>query len=543
MELNRKTKFIFVTGGVFSSLGKGLSAASVGSILTQLGLNVSAIKLDPYLNVDPGTMSPYQHGEVFVTKDGAETDLDLGHYERLLNKELTRGSSITAGTIYNRVIQNERQGKYLGKTIQVVPHVTDEIKKSVYCLANEINADVILIEIGGTVGDIESLPFIEAMRQIRWELPQENTLVIHTVPVIELQTTNEMKTKPLQHSTHHLRNLGITPDFLFVRSKSSLPIEIKTKIAAMCSIRIEHIFSCIDVSNLYLLPEHLYEQKVHEEISKILNLKYQTCHLSEKWLSFTNSIVAKKTSLIKIALVGKYTEFKDAYMSLHESLKIASYHQNVDLHIEWINSVKINKKEMIEILKTVDGLVIPGGFDKRGIDGKLMAIKYARENNLPFLGICLGMQLACIEFARNVLKLESANSTEFDKTTPDNIFDLITKTKVDVGGSLRLGNYSCSIKPNTLAAKLYQSDKVIRRHRHRYEFNNTYLKKFEQAGFQFSGFYSEKNLQEIIEIPNHPFFIACQYHPEFNSNPYCPEPLFVGLIESAKKYHQKSGEK
>lgn len=282
MELNRKTKFIFVTGGVFSSLGKGLSAASVGSILSQLGLNVSAIKLDPYLNVDPGTMSPYQHGEVFVTKDGAETDLDLGHYERLLNKELTRGSSITAGTIYNRVIQNERQGKYLGKTIQVVPHVTDEIKKSVYCLANEINADVILIEIGGTVGDIESLPFIEAMRQIRWELPQENTLVIHTVPVIELQTTNEMKTKPLQHSTHHLRNLGITPDFLFVRSKSSLPIEIKTKIAAMCSIRIEHIFSCIDVSNLYLLPEHLYEQKVHEEISKILNLKYQTCHLSEK---------------------------------------------------------------------------------------------------------------------------------------------------------------------------------------------------------------------------------------------------------------------
>ncbi|WP_036499452.1 CTP synthase [[Mycoplasma] testudinis] len=534
MQWNQKTKFIFMTGGVFSSLGKGLSAASVGSILSQLGLDVRALKLDPYLNVDPGTMSPYQHGEVFVTGDGAETDLDLGHYERFLNKELSKGSSITAGKIYNQVIQNERKGKYLGKTIQVVPHVTNQIKECIYNLANETNADVILIEIGGTVGDIESLPFLEAMRQICWELPRGNTLAIHAVPVIELQTTNEVKTKPLQHSTQQLRNLGITPDFLFVRSKLPLSPEIKNKIASMCSIYIDHIFSCVDVSNVYLLPEFLYDQKVHVEIAKLMDLKFTRKQLSKEWLTFTKSIKATKKQKVKIALVGKYTELKDAYMSLYESLKIASYYQNVDLYVEWVNSSKVKPDELIKILKNMDGLVVPGGFDKRGIEGKLQAIEYARTHDLPFLGICLGMQLACVEFARNVLKLQDANSTEFDKNAKANIIDLITKRKVDVGGTLRLGNYHCSIKPNTLASRLYESKSVTRRHRHRYEFNNDYIKAFEKAGFVFSGTFVKNDLQEIIEIPKHSFFIGCQYHPEFNSTPYTPEPLFMGLIESAK---------
>lgn len=535
MKWNQHTKYLFVTGGVLSSLGKGLSSASIGCILSQLGINVQAMKLDPYLNVDPGTMSPYQHGEVFVTSDGGETDLDLGHYERFLNKELSKSSSITSGRIYNEVIQNERQGRYLGKTIQVIPHVTDEIKKHIFKLGHETNADLILVEIGGTIGDIESIPFIESVRQISYELPKDCTIFLHTVPVIEIKTTGEAKTKPLQHSTKELRNLGIVPDLLLVRSEKPLQKQIKQKIAATCYIEEKNIFSCVDLSNIYLLPEFLFKQDIHKQIAKILNLKFKKTSLKPEWTNFTKLIKAKKNKVVKIAIVGKYVELKDAYMSLYESLKIASYYQKVKLEIIWIDSSRKNQNKIIEELKEVDGLIVPGGFGFRGINGKLAAIKYARENNLPFLGICLGMQLACIEFAKNDLKLENPNSTEFDSKTKNNIIDIIIKDKVDIGGTLRLGNYECELKPGSLAAKLYKKNSVVRRHRHRYEFNNKYIEQFEKNNFIFSGYYKKDNLQEIIEIKNHPYFIACQYHPEFNSNPYKPEELFMGLIKAAAK--------
>ncbi|WP_027123930.1 CTP synthase [Mycoplasmoides pirum] len=536
IKWNKKTKYIFITGGVFSSLGKGLSAASIGCLLNQLGLKITSIKLDPYLNVDPGTMSPYQHGEVYVTKDGMETDLDLGHYERFLNVELTSLSSITAGKIYNKVIKAERDGKYVGKTIQVIPHVTDEIKNSIYQLGNETNSDIVIVEIGGTIGDIESIPFVEAMRQIKYELPDNQAVCIHVVPIIEISPSYEIKTKPLQHSIKELRSFGIEPDLLLVRSNKEISDDIKNKIAITTYVKLKNIFSCVDLDNIHLLPEYLYKQKIHNALAKKLNLKFKSKTLSKKFSDLISAIKNQKTqSLIKIAIVGKYTQLKDAYISIYESLKIASYYQNINLELVWIDAV-LKKEQIIEELKKVNGLVIPGGFDNRGIDGKLFAIQYARENKLPFLGICLGMQLACVEFARNVLNLKDANSTEFNPDTKNKILDLIVKNKVQLGGTLRLGNYECSIKSNTLASKIYNKKNIKRRHRHRYEFNNDYLKDFEKAGFIFSGVNKKNNLQEIIEIKNHPFFIATQYHPEFNSTLYQPEVLFVNLIKNAKQY-------
>lgn len=533
---NKHTKYLFISGGVYSSLGKGLSVSSIGCLLKQFGLKVTCMKLDPYLNVDPGTMSPYQHGEVYVTKDGAETDLDLGHYERFLDIELEHNSSVTAGKIYKEIISGERQGKYSGKTIQVIPHVTDKIKKLIYQFSNITNADVIIVEIGGTVGDIESIPFIEAVRQIRYELPSNSTIFLHMVPLIEISTTKEIKTKPLQHSIKELRSLGIEPDILLIRSKNKINEYLRNKISSSCYINKLDIFSCVDLNSIYLLPEYLFNEKIHNRIAKKLKLNFKFNSLKPKLNEFLSLIKNnhKLTTNLKIAIVGKYIELKDAYLSIIESLKITSYYEKVALEIIWIDSSQ-NSKKIVNELKNVQGIIVPGGFDTRGVEGKLIAINYARVNKIPFLGICLGMQLACIEFARNELNLIDANSTEFNPKTKNNIIDLIVKDKVDLGGTLRLGNYQCSIISNSLALKIYKKSSILRRHRHRYEFNNKFKSLFEKKGFIFSGINFKNNLQEIIELKNHPYFIATQYHPEFNSTLYNPEPLFVGLINNAKK--------
>ena len=539
MKANAKTKYLFVTGGVFSSLGKGLCAASIGALLTHLGLKVACLKIDPYLNIDCGTMSPYQHGEVFVTSDGTETDLDLGHYERFLGAELTSDSSITSGKIYNRVISAERKGKYLGKTIQVIPHVTDEIKNTLYELGHKTDADIIIVEVGGTIGDIESLPFMEAIRQMRSEL-NGRSLLLHMVPLIELKISGEKKTKPLQQSIKELNSLGLNADLLFVRSSEVLDPKTRAKIMSTCYISNENIFSGPDLKNIYLLPQRLYHQKLHEQIAKKLDLKFKTKKPKQRWTNFVRLVNKAHDQRVKIAIVGKYTELIDAYISLYESLKITAIHEQVDLDLVWVNSSKEKQEDILRKISKVDGIIVPGGFDKRGINGKLTAIKYAREKQVPFLGICLGMQLACIEFARNVIGLKDADSTEFNKKTKNNVIDLIVKDRnVDMGGTLRLGSYQCSLKPQTLAQSLYQANSVRRRHRHRYEFNNDYKELFEKHNFVFSGSDAQTGLQEIIELPNHPYFIAAQYHPEFNTTLYKPEELFSGLVRAIKSLKAK----
>lgn len=539
MKANAKTKYLFVTGGVFSSLGKGLCAASIGALLTHLGLKVACLKIDPYLNIDCGTMSPYQHGEVFVTSDGTETDLDLGHYERFLGAELTSDSSITSGKIYNRVISAERKGKYLGKTIQVIPHVTDEIKNTLYELGHKTDADIIIVEVGGTIGDIESLPFMEAIRQMRSEL-NGRSLLLHMVPLIELKISGEKKTKPLQQSIKELNSLGLNADLLFVRSSEVLDPKTRAKIMSTCYISNENIFSGPDLKNIYLLPQRLYHQKLHEQIAKKLDLKFKTKKPKQRWTNFVRLVNKAHDQRVKIAIVGKYTELIDAYISLYESLKITAIHEQVDLDLVWVNSSKEKQEDILRKISKVDGIIVPGGFDKRGINGKLTAIKYAREKQVPFLGICLGMQLACIEFARNVIGLKDADSTEFNKKTKNNVIDLIVKDRnVDMGGTLRLGSYQCSLKPQTLAQSLYQANSVRRRHRHRYEFNNDYKELFEKHNFVFSGSDAQTGLQEIIELPDHPYFIAAQYHPEFNTTLYKPEELFSGLVRAIKSLKAK----
>ncbi len=535
MKKANGTKYVFVTGGVYSSLGKGLTAASIGSLLKQFGLKVSSLKLDPYLNVDPGTMSPYQHGEVYVTKDGTETDLDLGHYERFLGAELTALSSITAGKIYNRVITAERRGEYAGKTIQVIPHVTDQIKQAIYQLGGQAGTDVVIVEIGGTIGDIESVPFIEAIRQMKHELPDASTAFLHVVPLIEIPVSKETKTKPLQHSVNQLRAHGIEPDLLLVRSPRPLEPEIKAKIAATTYVRHERIFSCVDLKDIHLLPEYLHKQKIHEALEEKLRLAYRSTKLSAPYRRLVAAVKgADGFGAVAIGIVGKYTQLKDAYISLYESLNIAAYYERINLRLEWIDAAR-PAASITDALRKVDGLIIPGGFDTRGIPGKLAAIKHARESGLPFLGICLGMQLACIEFARNVLGLKGADSTEFDKDAKHPILDLIDKREVGLGGSLRLGSYECAIKPGTLAARIYGARKISRRHRHRYEVNNAYVKRFERAGFVFSGRNPQNDLQEIIELKDHPFFIGVQYHPEFSTTLYDPEILFASLLRAAKR--------
>ncbi len=532
----KSTKFIFVTGGVVSSLGKGIAAASLGRLLKNKGLKVFMVKFDPYINIDPGTMSPYQHGEVFVTDDGGETDLDLGHYERFIDENLSHNSSVTTGKIYQSVIDKERRGDFLGATVQVIPHITNEIKSRLLDLAEETQADVLITEIGGTVGDIESLPFLESIRQMRRDLGYQNTMYIHNTLIPYLNTTGELKTKPTQHSVKELRSLGIIPDVVILRTHKSINNSIREKVALFCDVQKEAVIECLDVDVLYEVMINLKKEHLDDLVCKHLNLTNE-----ESDISVFEDLITRIKSLkekVKIGLVGKYVSLHDAYLSVSEALKHAGYYHDVEIDIKWINSGQINEKNVEEHLSDCDGILVPGGFGQRGIDGKIFAIKYARENNIPFFGLCLGMQLSVIEYARNVCGLNYANSTEFETNTIYNVIDYLKDQYegIDMGGTLRLGLYNCDLVPGSLVHEAYGKDRIQERHRHRYEFNNKFKKIFEQNGMVFSGINPEQNLCEIIEIPGHPFFVATQFHPEFLSRPDKPHPLFSKYIEKVKKH-------
>ncbi len=535
--MNKNMKFIFVTGGVVSSLGKGISAACIGRLLKRRGLNIFSIKLDPYLNVDPGTMSPYQHGEVFVTKDGAETDLDLGHYERIINSSLTKESSVSSGQIYSTVIEKERKGEYLGATIQIIPHITNEI---IYRLEKGFNAkgdtDVCIVEIGGTVGDIESQPFIEAIRQIRRELGYKNTFFIHATLVPYLKTSGEIKTKPTQHSVKELLGLGIQPDALLLRCEKEIDKISKDKVALFCNLPKENVISVKDVPIVYQVALELQKQHLDDIILEHFGYSNLPQANMDDWKGLIKKISDLKES-VNIALVGKYVELHDAYISVVESLKYAGYEVNKKVKITWVNSEHLDETNIEETFNGVNGVVVPGGFGNRGIEGKILAIKFARENKIPFLGLCLGMQLSLIEIARDVLNLKDANSTEFDSKTLYKIIDYLPDQYegIKLGGTMRLGEYDCKVLKDTLAYSLYNKDLIKERHRHRYEFNNDFKKEFEQNGVVFSGINPQTNLCEMIELKNHPYFIACQFHPEFLSRPLQPHPLFLGLVKTAIK--------
>lgn len=529
--MSKKTKYIFVTGGVVSSLGKGISVSSIARILLELGFSVRMQKFDPYLNVDPGTMSPYQHGEVFVTRDGAETDLDQGHYERFSNTNLNKYSSITSGKIYMEVIEKERKGLYNGQTVQVVPHVTNAIKEKINLVADD--CDFVISEVGGTIGDIEGLPYIEAIRQFINEHPVEDTLFIHATPIINFKMAGEPKTKPTQHSIKELRSLGITPNILLVRSENEISDALKQKLANTTNININNIFTATDASNIYFVPTNLYDQKIHESILKHFGLEQRKNSFSN-WLAF-NDKITNSTKELPIAIVGKYTELHDAYFSVIESLKISGYHNDVKVKIKWINATDVTSENVAQLLSDVEGVVVPGGFGLRGIDGKMATLTYARENNLPLLGICLGMQLMAVEFARNVLNLKDANSTEFNNETTNPIIDIIVgKDRDNIGGTLRLGEYKTKLKNGSLAHSLYNSEFALERHRHRFEFNNDYIQSFEENGLQITGRDINSNLVEILELPKNDFYIGAQYHPELTTKPYNPNPLFMGLVKAAK---------
>lgn len=528
------TKYIFVTGGVVSGLGKGLTAASLGRLLKQRGLKVLMQKLDPYINVDPGTMSPYQHGEVFVTSDGAETDLDLGHYERFIDEELNRNCSITTGRIYSHVIAKERRGDYLGATVQVVPHITNEIKERIYAAGESSNADIVITEIGGTVGDIESLPFIEAIRQVRLDLGYENTLYIHTTLLPYIGASYEVKTKPTQHSVKELRGYGIQPDMIVCRSEQFIDKELKEKISLFCNVPVEAVISNYDVEVLYELPTMLLDQNMDQLVLKHLQIEAPKADMKE-WYTLIERVknVDKK---ITIALVGKYVQLPDAYLSVNEALHHAGYYENSKIEIDFIDSQMITKENVKETLQHADGIIVPGGFGERGIEGMIEAIRYAREEKVPFFGICLGMQLATIEFARNVCQLEGATSVEFDGKTKHPVIHLMEdQSLVSLGGTQRLGNYTCKLQQGTKVSALYKESQIQERHRHRYEFNNDYSDILQKAGLVISGVNPKRGLVEIIELNDHPFFVAGQFHPEFGSRPNRSHPLFQGFITAACK--------
>ncbi|NGP44711.1 CTP synthase [Bacillaceae bacterium SIJ1] len=530
------TKYIFVTGGVVSSLGKGITAASLGRLLKNRGLNVTIQKFDPYINVDPGTMSPYQHGEVFVTNDGAETDLDLGHYERFIDINLGKHSNITTGKIYSTVLRKERKGDYLGGTVQVIPHITNEIKDRVYRAGHETNADVVITEIGGTVGDIESLPFLEAIRQIKSDIGQDQVMYIHCTLVPYIRAAGEMKTKPTQHSVKELRSLGIQPNVIVVRTESAVPQDMKDKIALFCDINAKSVIECRDADNLYEIPLSLQEQHLDQIVCNHLKLECQQAEMTE-WKKLVDR-VANLKKMTRIALVGKYVELQDAYLSVAEALKHAGYEHDSDIDIKWVNAEAVTRENVAELLQEVDGILVPGGFGDRGIEGKIEAIRFAREQNVPFLGICLGMQLASVEFARHVLGYEDAHSAEIQPSTTHPVIDLLPEQKdiEDLGGTLRLGLYPCKLQEGTLAHQAYEEEEVIyERHRHRYEFNNVYRQEMEDNGFVFSGTSPDGRLVEIIELKDHPWFVASQFHPEFRSRPTMPQPLFRDFIEASLK--------
>ncbi len=530
------TKFIFVTGGVMSSLGKGISAASLGRLLKSRGYSVTIQKFDPYINIDPGTMNPIQHGEVFVTYDGGETDLDLGHYERFIDEELSKYNNFTSGKIYKTVIDNERKGRYLGSTVQVIPHITDEIKKSVTKTLESKKVDIVITEIGGTVGDIEGLPFLEAIRQIKKDLGRENVLYIHVTYVPYLKTTEELKTKPTQHSVKELRSIGIQPDIIICRSEIRLTDDLKAKIGLFCDIEKEATINAVDVKHLYEVPLMLQEEKLDSIVISKLKLKKRLSNL-KSWKKVITSI-HNLNGIVRIGMVGKYTNLKDAYISIVESLNHGGYYFRKNIEIEWLNSEGLGDSCDNKQLLDLDGILVPGGFGIRGINGKINAIKCARENKIPYFGICLGLQCAVTEFARNVLGLKNANSSEFDPNTEHAVIDLMPEQKEinNKGGTMRLGRYPCRLKKDSLAYKAYKKNMVYERHRHRYELNNKYRKDLEKSGMAITGIYPEKDLAEIIEVKEHPWFLAVQFHPEFKSRPDRPHPLFREFISASIEY-------
>ena len=543
--MDNKTKYIFVTGGVLSSLGKGLASAAIGALLESRGLTVTLQKLDPYINVDPGTMNPFQHGEVYVTDDGAETDLDLGHYERFTHARLSRDNNFTTGKIYDSVITKERRGDYLGGTVQVIPHITDEIKRCIKLVAGSV--DVVIVEIGGTVGDIESLPFLEAIRQFRTDVGKENALYIHLTLVPYIDTAGEVKTKPTQHSVKELRSIGIQPDILLCRTKKYLPKEIKAKIALFCNVTVDEVITAKDVECIYEVPLVFRKERLDEKIVEKLNI-WTRAPLLDDWEEIVRRLKEPKSS-VTIAIVGKYVDLTESYKSLNEALRHGGIPNDCRVNLKFVDSEKIEENNCGQMIGDLDGILVPGGFGSRGTEGKICAAKYAREEKIPYFGICLGMQIAVIEFARNVAGMNGAHSQEFDKNTPYPVIYLMTewyddKTGTvqrrditsDKGGTMRLGAYPCNIKNDTVAYTAYGVSNISERHRHRYEFNNAYMDRLEASGLVVSGTSPDGELVEMVELKDHPWFLGCQFHPEFKSRPMDPHPLFKAFIRASLAY-------
>lgn len=530
------TKYIFFTGGVVSSVGKGVTAAALGRTLKERGFDVAVQKIDPYINVDPGTMSPYQHGEVFVLDDGAETDLDLGHYERFIDIRATKVSNFTTGQVYNEVITKERRGDYLGGTIQVIPHITNEIKRRIGLVAKATNADIVLVEVGGTVGDIESQPFLESLRQLRSEVGRENVLFVHVTWLPFIGATSELKTKPTQHSVAALRSIGISPNMIIARSDYPIANDLCEKIALFCDVDKKAVVPMVTAPVLYEIPLMLEKAGVTDYVLKMLGLEARQKPNWKPWERLVDESKRPKPE-VSIALVGKYVELQDAYMSVREALKHAALEAGVEVKINWVHSADLEKDKSWDLVKSANGIIVPGGFGSRGTEGKILAARYARENKIPYLGLCLGMQLMCIEFARNILGYEDANSSEFDRATPHAVIDLMNEQRsiTDMGGTMRLGLYPCNIRPDSKAAAAYGVAQIEERHRHRWEFNNAYREEFEKAGMVFSGLSPDGKLIEIAELADHPYMVGSQFHPEFLSRPNRAHPLFVGFMKATRE--------
>ena len=534
------TKFIFVTGGVVSSLGKGITAASLGRLLKSRGLKVSMQKFDPYINVDPGTMSPYQHGEVFVTDDGAETDLDLGHYERFIDESLTQAANVTSGRVYYTVITRERKGEYLGATIQVIPHITNEIKRRMLEVSLKEDApDVVITEIGGTVGDIESLPFLEAARQLKSEVGRENVLYIHVTLVPYLSAAGELKTKPTQHSVKELAGLGIQPDIIVCRSEKPIPRDVRAKIGLFCNIPADCVFENLNARSIYEVPLMIHEEGMDERVCRLLGISAPEADLTE-WREMVERLLTPQKD-VRIAIVGKYVELPDAYLSIVEALTHGGIAHHAKVRVEWIAAEEVTPENVREKLAGCSGVLVPGGFGERGLEGKIAAVQYARENNVPFLGICLGMQMAVVEYARHVLGLTGAHTSEVDPNTPYPVIDLMPdQQNIDEkGGTMRLGKYPCRLNHDSIPYAAYGEENIFERHRHRYEFNNVYRDKFVESGMRIGGVNPDRDLVEIVELPNHPWFVGVQYHPEFKSRPNRPHPLFREFVGAALAYQDK----
>jgi len=531
MVRTKKTKYLFVTGGVVSSLGKGLAASSMGALLENRGLEVTHLKLDPYINVDPGTMSPFQHGEVYVTDDGAETDLDLGHYERFTGAKMTRKNNYTTGRIYQSVINKERRGEYLGKTVQVIPHITDEIKAVIREAAG--GADIVIVEVGGTVGDIESLPFLEAIRQMKYDVGNENVVYVHVTLVPWIAAAGELKTKPTQHSVKELREIGIQPDILLCRTDREISREMKDKIALFCNVDPSAVFTARDVSSIYEVPLSLHQEGLDDKLAELFNIWSRAPRL-ERWENIVEKVKRPKAGEVRIGVVGKYVELVESYKSLNEALVHGGIANDCSVKLAFIDAQRLEEGDLSD-LDEVDAILVPGGFGVRGTEGKILAVRHARERKVPFFGICLGLQMAVIEFGRDVLGLAGANSLEFDDKSPHPVVTLMASQRAveDKGGTMRLGSYACRLKEGTKARELYGAELIEERHRHRYEFNNAYKSQYEGAGMVFSGVNPDLGLVEMIELNNHPHFVGCQFHPEFKSKPFRPHPLFAGFVKAA----------